>query len=100
MNRLLFAALAMVSASLVYAETKVGIIGLDTSHSIAFTKIMNVDKDPAMAGFRVAAAYKWGSMAIMVGMGRGAEAGILFRNGTALETLHATRCILLDKTGT
>ena len=39
-------------------------------------------------------------VAIMVGMGKGAEAGILFRNGYALETLHETRCILLDKTGT
>ena len=65
MNRLLFAALAMVSVSFAYAETKVGIIGLDTSHSIAFTKIMNVEKDPAMAGFRVAAAYKWGSKDIV-----------------------------------
>ena len=61
MNRLLFAALAMVSASFAHAETKVGIIGLDTSHSIAFTKIMNVDKDPSVAGCRVTVAYKWGS---------------------------------------
>ena len=38
------------------AGKKVGIIGLDTSHSPAFTKIMNVDKDPAVAGFRVVAA--------------------------------------------
>ena len=43
------------------AETKVGIIGLDTSHSIAFTKLMNVDKDPDCEGFRVVAAYPWGS---------------------------------------
>ena len=61
MNRLLFAALAMVSVSIAYAETKVGIIGLDTSHATAFTKIMNVDKDPSVAGFKVTAAYKWGS---------------------------------------
>ena len=45
----------------VNAETKVGIIGLDTSHSIAFTKLMNVDKDPDCAGFRVVAAYPLGS---------------------------------------
>ena len=43
------------------AETKVGIIGLDTSHSVAFTKLMNVDKDPDCAGFRVVAAYPLGS---------------------------------------
>lgn len=39
-------------------------------------------------------------VAIMVGTGRGAESGILFRNGSALETLHSARAILLDKTGT
>ena len=45
----------------VNAETKVGVIGLDTSHAIAFTKLMNVDKDPDCAGFRVVAAYPLGS---------------------------------------
>ncbi len=39
-------------------------------------------------------------VAIMVGTGKGAEAGVLFRSGTALETLHKASCILLDKTGT
>ena len=43
------------------AETRVGIIGCDTSHAIAFTKLMNADKDPDCAGFRVTAAHKWGS---------------------------------------
>ena len=42
-------------------EKKVGVIGLDTSHAIAFTKLMNVDKDPDCTGFRVVAAYQWGS---------------------------------------
>ena len=49
------------AAVIARAETKVGIIGLDTSHAIAFTKIMNVTKDPAVAGFRVTHAYQWGS---------------------------------------
>ena len=44
-----------------FGETRVGIIGLDTSHAVAFTKIMNVDKDPGVAGFRVTTAYQWGS---------------------------------------
>ena len=39
-------------------------------------------------------------VAIMVGIGKGAESGILFRNGEALETLHKARSIVLDKTGT
>lgn len=39
-------------------------------------------------------------VAIMVGTGRGAECGILFRNGTALETAHRATAVVLDKTGT
>ena len=39
-------------------------------------------------------------VAIMVGTGRGAECGILFRNGTALETAHHATAVVLDKTGT
>lgn len=38
--------------------------------------------------------------AIMVGTGKGAENGILFRSGEALERLHAVRAVILDKTGT
>ena len=38
--------------------------------------------------------------AIMVGTGRGAEHGILFRNSEALERAHELTAIVLDKTGT
>ena len=38
--------------------------------------------------------------AIMVGTGRGAEAGILIRGGEALETAHRVGAVVLDKTGT
>ncbi len=38
--------------------------------------------------------------AIMVGTGKGAEQGILFRDGTALERAHKLTAVLLDKTGT
>ncbi len=38
--------------------------------------------------------------AIMVGTGRSAEMGILFRNGEALETLSNVDTVLFDKTGT
>ena len=38
--------------------------------------------------------------AIMVGTGRGAELGILIKDGTVLERAGAVRSVLLDKTGT
>jgi len=38
--------------------------------------------------------------AIMVGTGKGAEHGILIRNGEALERAHQINTVLLDKTGT
>jgi Cu+-exporting ATPase len=39
-------------------------------------------------------------MAIMVGIGRGAESGILVRDATALEMLHRADTLMVDKTGT
>ena len=37
---------------------------------------------------------------IMVGTGKGAENGVLFRNAEALERLHNVRAVVIDKTGT
>jgi len=37
---------------------------------------------------------------IMVGMGKGAENGILVKSGEALETAHKIQTVILDKTGT
>lgn len=39
-------------------------------------------------------------VAIMVGTGKGAELGVLFKSAEALETLHTVSAIVLDKTGT
>ena len=58
-------ALLLIPFVSAFAETKVGIIGLDTSHALAFTEIMNVTKDPRVAGFRVTAAHQWGSRDIV-----------------------------------
>jgi len=38
--------------------------------------------------------------AIMVGMGKGAKAGILFKNSESLETAHLITKVMFDKTGT
>ncbi|MBN1202124.1 MAG: copper-translocating P-type ATPase [Anaerolineae bacterium] len=38
--------------------------------------------------------------AIIVGMGQGAESGILFKNSEALERAHTLSAVVLDKTGT
>lgn len=38
--------------------------------------------------------------AVMVGTGRGADLGILFKSGPALEAAYRTRAVVLDKTGT
>jgi Cu+-exporting ATPase len=39
-------------------------------------------------------------MSIMVAMGKGAHAGVLFRNAEAIETLRAIDTLVVDKTGT
>ena len=39
-------------------------------------------------------------VAIMVGTGRGAQMGVLFKNAEALESLHHIDTVVLDKTGT
>ena len=59
----LVAAVAVVgfAEDAVTNQVKVGIIGCDTSHTIAFTEMLNVKNDPDCAGFRVTVAHKWGS---------------------------------------
>jgi len=40
------------------------------------------------------------ALAIMVGVGRGAQAGVLVKNAEALELLGKVNCLIVDKTGT
>ncbi len=57
-----FSLLALMAALPLAAQIKVGIIGLDTSHVIAFTKILNDPKNPNhVPGAKVVAAYPGGS---------------------------------------
>ena len=54
--------LLLISSALWGAELRIGIIGLDTSHVIAFTKVLNDPTDPDhVPGGKVVAAFKGGS---------------------------------------
>ena len=57
----LLAVILTVVASAASAETRIGLIGLDTGHVVKFTKFINVDRDPAADGFRVVSACPRGS---------------------------------------
>ncbi len=52
------------------ADVRVGIIGTDTSHVTAFTKLLNGDAPEHVAGARVVAAYKGGSPDLQESAGR------------------------------
>ena len=68
MKNILFILLAFLSVSFrLYAQDviKIGIIGLDTSHSTAFTELLNGDSDDKFVKeFEVVAAYPYGSKTI------------------------------------
>mgnify|MGYP003396533720 CR=1 FL=1 len=61
--------MALMDSSPSFAQAnqgkRIGIIGLDTSHSIEFTKILNAESpNPIYDGYRVVAAYPFGSKVI------------------------------------
>ncbi|MBR4995988.1 MAG: Gfo/Idh/MocA family oxidoreductase [Alistipes sp.] len=66
MKRLLTLSLALLISGYIYAQDvmRIGIIGLDTSHSTAFTELINSGEDPCAAGFKIVAAYPYGSKTI------------------------------------
>ena len=45
-------------------EIKIGIIGLDTSHATAFTQLINGGNEAWVQGYRIVAAYPYGSRTI------------------------------------
>jgi Cu+-exporting ATPase len=58
---------------------------------------------PAVAVLLIACPCALGlatPMAVMVGIGRGAEQGVLIRDAAALEVLHRADTLIVDKTGT
>ena len=59
---LAFSALALFSLNAAAQNIRAGIIGLDTSHVLAFTKTLNATpQKPEVMGVRVVAAYPQGS---------------------------------------
>lgn len=61
----LLLALLVTGVSTAQEVVKIGMIGLDTSHSTSFTKFLNSDdKDERFNGFRIVAAYPHGSRTI------------------------------------
>ncbi len=63
--RIILSAILSGILLLSHAQVKVGIIGLDTSHSIAFTKFINGEnKNEEYKDFQIVAAYPYGSKTI------------------------------------
>jgi predicted dehydrogenase len=52
---------SLYGKNLLSSEGRIGMIGLDTSHSVAFTKLINAQNNPAFKGYKVIAAYPRGS---------------------------------------
>lgn len=69
--KLVICIILMLTAVTTKATIRIGIIGLDTSHSPAFVKSINAeDPKPEYAGFKVVAAYPYGSKAIKSSLDR------------------------------
>ena len=61
---LLFISLCLCFNAMAQSPVRIGIIGLDTSHSTAFTELINGGKEAWAEGFKVVAAYPYGSQTI------------------------------------
>ena len=61
---LILISVCMWANALAQAPIRIGIIGLDTSHSTAFTELINSGGEAWAEGFKVVAAYPYGSQTI------------------------------------
>jgi len=68
-------------------------LGPDLPHALVATVAVLIIACPCAMGLAT-------PVAVMVGTGRGAELGVLFRRGAALQALRDVRTVAMDKTGT
>ena len=87
----IFVPVVMTIAVVAFAVWMVAGYGLEFSLSVGISVL--VISCPCALGLAT-------PVAIMVGTGRGAHMGVLFKNAEALENLHKADTVVLDKTGT
>ena len=86
-----FVPVVMIIAAITFVVWMITGVGLEFSLTSAISVL--VISCPCALGLAT-------PVAIMVGTGRGAQMGVLFKNAQALENLHNIDTVVLDKTGT
>ena len=103
MKRFFILLVATIFATSISAqEIKIGIIGLDTSHATAFTQLINSGSEAWAEGYRVVAAYPYGSRTIESAYKRIPEYSEKVKGfgveivGSIEELLSKVDCVLLE----